>query len=206
MTTAIPEAYREVLLASTSKNKLAELQTVSKEFGVKLLSAGELGTAPLDVPETGSSYEENALLKARAYAELSGLPALGDDSGLEVQALNGAPGIFSARYAPTDSEKLEKLLRELKEAGAESPEQRRARFVCALALYHPQTKALHTARAELSGEVLLSPRGQGGFGYDPLILLDNLGKTLAEVDFRITCTQGFRALAAKKLWQSLNSR
>ena len=133
------------------------------------------------------------------------MPALGDDSGLDVDALNGCPGIFSARYAgedATDAERIAKLLEELRTNGAVTKENRSARFRCALALVYPDGRT-EFAESSLEGHILGESQGTAGFGYDPIVYLESIGSTLAEVDFDVTCTRGFRALAAKKLFSKL---
>jgi XTP/dITP diphosphohydrolase len=153
------------------------------------------------VVEDGATYEENALKKARALAGFSGLPALADDSGLEVDALGGAPGIYSARYSGEDADDARnnrKLLNEL----AGLPEQRRgARFVCALALYGPQGEWLF--RAECPGRIGYEPRGANGFGYDPLFFYQPLGRTFGELDRETKSRVSHRGLALQKLKAAL---
>ena len=207
----IPLFASEILVASANSNKILELQTVAGRYGLNLLSplvlSREQNLGPLpEVEETGETYQENALLKAKAFSEWSGLPSLGDDSGLEVAALGNRPGVKSARYAgagASDSEKIDKLLQEFKQLTAENTVlDRSAHFVCHLVLYYPSGAVL-TEHASLQGKVLNYRQGNKGFGYDPIILIDNLGKTLAEIDFELTCKYGFRAKAAEKMFNRL---
>ena len=194
---------KRIVVGTTSKHKLAELQSIARSFGSELVSlteaALEWGLIPLgEIEEDGASFTENAEIKARAVLEWCGMPALGDDSGLEVEALGGRPGIYSARYAgpgASDADRISKLLNELKEV----PTPRRARFRCSLCLLLPSGERF-VADGELQGEVLHGPRGDQGFGYDPVIHLYDLNATLAEVDFSVTCNEGFRARAAKALF------
>ena len=171
-----------LLLASANQGKLRELRTILDGLPVELVGLAEAGLgAPPEVQETGDTFLANALLKARAYAAWSGLAAVADDSGLEVDALGGAPGVRSARYAGPgagDQANLHKLLAAL--AGV-PPERRTARFRCAAVLVDPAVGEWH-AEAAWEGRVLEAPRGGGGFGYDPVFLPDGWEQTSAEVD------------------------
>ena len=200
MSAALP---KRIVVGTTSKHKLAELRSVASSFGAEIVSLSEAaierGLPPLgEIQEHGTSFSENAEIKARAVLKWCGMPALGDDSGLEVEALGGRPGIYSARYAgpgASDADRIAKLLVELN--GVPAP--RRARFRCSLCLLLPGGERF-VAEGELQGEVLHAPRGDHGFGYDPVIHLYDLNATLAEVDFSVTCNEGFRARAAKALF------
>ena len=171
-----------LLLASANQGKLRELRTILGGLGVELVGLAEAGLGePPEVEETGDTFLENALLKGRAYAAWSGLAAVADDSGLEVDALGGAPGVRSARYAgpgASDQANLDKLLTAL--AGV-APERRTARFRCAAVLVDPAAGEWH-AEAAWDGTILDAPRGSGGFGYDPVFLPDGWELTSAEVD------------------------
>jgi XTP/dITP diphosphohydrolase len=178
-----------LLLASANQGKLRELRTILHGLPVELVGLTEAGLGePPEVEETGDTFLANALLKARAYAAWSGLAAVADDSGLEVDALGGAPGVRSARYAGPgaryagpgagDQANLDKLLAAL--AGV-PPERRTARFRCAAVLVDPGGGEWH-AEAAWEGRVLEAPRGSGGFGYDPVFLPDGWDRTSAEVD------------------------
>ena len=171
-----------LLLGSANQGKLRELRTILDGLPVELVGLAEVGLGdPPEVEETGDTFLENALLKARAYAAWSGLAAVADDSGLEVDALGGAPGVRSARYAGQgagDQANLDKLLAEL---SGVPPERRTARFRCAAVLYDSGQGTWH-AEAAWEGRVLEAPRGSGGFGYDPVFLPDGWEQTSAEVD------------------------
>jgi XTP/dITP diphosphohydrolase len=171
-----------LLLASANQGKLRELRTILHGLSVELVGLTEAGLGdPPEIAETGDTFLENALLKARAYAAWSGLAAVADDSGLAVDALGGAPGVRSARYAGEgagDRANLDKLLAAL--AGV-PPERRTARFRCAAVLVDPKEGEWH-AEAAWEGRVLEGPRGTGGFGYDPVFLPDGWDRTSAEVD------------------------
>jgi XTP/dITP diphosphohydrolase len=172
-----------LLLASANQGKLRELRTILRGLPVELVGLDEVGRGdPPEVEETGGTFLANALLKARAYAAWSGLAAVADDSGLEVDALGGAPGVRSARYAgpgASDQANLDRLLAEL--TGV-PPERRTARFRCLAALHDPATGREDHAEAAWEGRVLDAPRGSGGFGYDPVFLPDGWDRTSAEVD------------------------
>ena len=171
-----------LLLASANQGKLRELRTILEGLPVELVGLAEAGLGePPEVEETGDTFLENALLKGRAYAAWSGMAAVADDSGLEVDALGGAPGVRSARYAGPgagDQANLDKLLAAL--AGV-PPERRTARFRCAAVLVDPAAGEWH-AEAAWEGRILDAPRGSGGFGYDPVFLPGGWESTSAEVD------------------------
>ena len=170
-----------LLLASANQGKLRELRTILDGLGVELVGLADAGLGePPEVEETGETFLENALLKGRGYAAWSGLAAVADDSGLEVDALGGVPGVRSARYAGQgagDQANLDKLLAEL---SGVPPERRTARFRCAAVLYDSGQGTWH-AEAAWEGRILDAPRGTGGFGYDPVFLPDGWELTSAEV-------------------------
>ncbi|MBP9839148.1 MAG: non-canonical purine NTP pyrophosphatase [Proteobacteria bacterium] len=209
----ISGSVNEILAATGNKNKLLELQTVAKRYGLTVLSPKEvkekynLGEPP-EVEENASDYRGNAFLKAEAFFKWSGLPSLGDDSGLEVRALDNMPGIYSARYAgagATDKDKIAKVLSELNEKlKNNSTLNRDARFYCYLVLILGENEYLEED-GELQGYILDRPKGDLGFGYDPIVHIHELNKTLSEVDFAVTCEKGFRAKAAEKLFKRLIS-
>jgi XTP/dITP diphosphohydrolase len=169
-------------MASANQGKLRELRAILDGLGVELVGLDEAGLGePPEVEETGDTFLENALLKGRAYAAWSGLAAVADDSGLEVDALGGAPGVRSARYAGPgagDQANLDKLLAAL---DGVPPERRTARFRCAAVLVDPDVGERH-AEAAWEGRLLDAPRGSGGFGYDPVFLPDGWELTSAQVD------------------------
>lgn len=183
-----------LLIATRNPGKLREFAQIFADLDLALCSLDDLGI-DTEVAETGTTFEENARLKAEAYMRLSGLPTLSDDSGLEVAALNGAPGVFSARYGGvTGSAQLAYLLHQL--AGVPLPE-RSARFVCVIALAHPDGVTACT-EGSLPGLIALEPRGTGGFGYDPVFLLPETGQTLAELPPAHKNAISHRAVAARK--------
>ncbi len=190
----------DLLIATTNAGKLAEIAAALKDFPVRILSLRDFPDAP-KVIEDGATYEENALKKARTLAAFSGVPALADDSGLEVDALGGVPGIYSARYSGEDADDARnnrKLLDQL----AGLPEARRgARFVCVLALSAPQAERLF--RAECPGRIGFEPRGANGFGYDPLFFYPPLGRTFGELEREAKSRVSHRGLALQKLRAAL---
>lgn len=166
---------RRLLVATGSAHKLIELQRLFGDLPIDLVTLREAGITD-EAPEDGATFEENALQKARWYAEASGEWTLADDSGLEVAALNGAPGVYTRRYAgpsATDEENYEKLL-----ATMTGVADRSARFVCTMALYDPANGSARTFRGECPGALTTAPRGEFGFGYDPIFEVD--GRTMAE--------------------------
>lgn len=171
---------QQLVLASGNAGKLSEIQNALADFGVELISQKTLGVT--DAIENGLSFVENAIIKARHAAAITGLPALADDSGLEVDYLNGAPGIYSARYAgegATDADNNQKLLAALKDVPAE---QRTARFVCVLVyMRHANDPMPLICQGSWQGCILEQPEGDGGFGYDPLFFVPDLNTTAARL-------------------------
>ncbi len=168
-----------LLIASANRGKVAEYRTLLEGLECDLVSLRDVGISGA-VEETGTSYAENARIKAVACAAQSGLVTLADDSGLEVDALGGEPGIYSARYAgdgATDAERVAFLLRKLEGVPAE---RRGARFVCVIAIASPDGDVTY-CRGECPGMIAAAPRGGGGFGYDPAFLLPDRGLTMAEL-------------------------
>lgn len=195
----------ELLVATTNQEKFAEVQAFLRPLGFKILSGQTLGHGP-PIVEDGATFEENALKKARAWAEYSGYLALADDSGLEVDALNGAPGIYSARYsgeAGNDEKNNQKLLEALKGV---AEEKRTARFICALALCARGIKEKEwTVRESCEGRIAFAPQGKQGFGYDPLFYYPPLGKTFGQIDRELKATVSHRGKALKQLAAMLPS-
>ena len=195
-------------MASRNPGKIRELEALLPDSGVKLLNLADFPLLP-EIPEEGATFAENAATKAMEVARLTGHPALADDSGLMVDALGGAPGVFSARYAqdrtsprpPTDADNWGKLLDELKDVPWND---RGARFVCELALATPGGRLL-TARGECAGVIAFEPRGETGFGYDPVFWVPEYAATMAQLGLEIKNRISHRAqaLAAfKKLLRS----
>jgi XTP/dITP diphosphohydrolase len=182
-----------LVVASHNPGKLAEMEALLAPFGVRTVGAGALGLP--EPEETGATFEENAVLKARAAAEASGLLALADDSGLVVPALGGAPGIYSARWAGPDKDfrpAMERVQRDL------GPQNRRAHFVAVLALAWPDGEEA-TWRGEAHGQLVWPPRGKLGFGYDPMFVPDGYEATFGEMGADLKHLISHRARAFAKL-------
>ncbi|ESR25945.1 non-canonical purine NTP pyrophosphatase [Lutibaculum baratangense] len=172
---------RRLVIASHNEGKVREIGELLAPFGVETVSAGELGLP--EPEETGSTFEANAELKALAAATGSGLPALADDSGLEVDALGGAPGIHTARWAGPERDfamAMRNVEEKLQAKGATSPDGRTGRFVAALALAWPDGH-VETVRGEVEGTLVWPPRGERGFGYDPVFLPEGMERTFGEM-------------------------
>jgi XTP/dITP diphosphohydrolase len=172
---------KQLLIATNNKGKIQELQALLKDTGIQLATPAQIGI-DLDVMEDGSTYAENAAKKAIAFAERSGLVSLADDSGLEVAALNGAPGLYSARYGSNNEGKLSDAERRafLIKNIVDKPRPWTARFHATIAVAVPNGET-HLAEGFCEGEIIPEERGTGGFGYDPIFLLSELGKTMAEL-------------------------
>jgi XTP/dITP diphosphohydrolase len=188
----------KAVLASSNAGKLRELAEILAPLGYQLIAQTALG---IDTPpETGTTFAENALLKARHAARLSGLPALADDSGIEVDALGGRPGVYSARYAgehATDAANLQKMLDEL---SGVPPEQRTARYQCVIAFASTaDDPAPLIAHGTWEGRVLTQPRGTGGFGYDPIFQPEGLDLTAAELSAAEKNARSHRGKALRAL-------
>lgn len=196
----------KLLVATTNPGKLAEVQAFLKDLPLQILSLETLGKWPT-VIEDGATFEENALKKARTLAQYSGCLTLADDSGLEVDALHGAPGIYSARYCGeegSDDKNNEKLLRELQGI---PDQQRTARFVCALALCRPDScgRKEWLVREVCEGRIAFTPQGIQGFGYDPVFFFPPYGKTFGEIDRKTKAAVSHRGKALEKLTEILPS-
>ena len=188
----------KIVLASGNRNKYKEMKDRFAPLGIELLFGGDF-PQPLEVEETGSTYEENALLKARAWAAADGLPALADDSGLEAAALNGAPGVRSARIVPGgDQARTSWLLSQLVDKS-----DRRARFACCIAVVFPGREEPLVCTRYCPGVIAKEPRGASGFGYDPVFIPDGYDKTFAELGEGIKTKISHRALAIKGIAEML---
>ena len=194
-----------LLVATHNEGKLREFQHLLSDLSFALCSLGDF-PAIRPVPETGCSFIENASLKAARYATQAQLLTLADDSGLEVAALGGAPGVFSARYGgafASDTERIDKLLAELVATGAA---ERRARFVSAVAIASADGKVLDVSLGICEGHIALAPRGSGGFGYDPVFIPNGYDLTFAELPAEIKNQISHRAQAlqgVRQYWQNL---
>jgi XTP/dITP diphosphohydrolase len=184
----------ELLIATTNSGKVREYRRLLDGLECDLTDLPALGITQ-EVAETGSTYEENAVLKARAYAALSGRLTLADDSGLEVDALEGRPGVHSARYAPDNPARIHKLLHELRQI---SDDHRSARFQCVIAVAQPDGRVTVTM-GTCEGQIAREARGLNGFGFDPVFYLPEYEATLAELPAEVKNTISHRARAAQKM-------
>lgn len=209
------------LIATQNQHKRIEFQRILSPLGIDIKTAGELGLSYPDVEETGATFEENALLKARAGCLLSGLPTLADDSGLCVDALDGAPGLYSARWSSEkegtngdDEANNDKLLRLLAETGVPD-EERTAHYVASIAAVFPDGRE-YVTRGECYGRIAHRRQGTGGFGYDPLFLVSSAGtasneeaskgvfeKTFGEVAPEVKDANSHRARALTNMYEIL---
>lgn len=190
----------KMILASGNINKYREMNAVLEQIGINLLFGGDIENPP-EVEETGETYEENALLKARAWMERTGLPAIADDSGIEVCALGGAPGIHSARaVSGSDADRTAWLLSEMRDKT-----DRRARFVACLAAVFPGQEQPVVCQRSCEGRLAYSSSGVSGFGYDPIFIPDGYEKTFSELGDAIKQKISHRALALKGIAETLES-
>jgi XTP/dITP diphosphohydrolase len=186
-------------MASSNAGKLREMAALLQRLGIELVAQSEFGVE--DADETGTTFEENSLLKAKHAAEATGLPAIADDSGLAVDALDGAPGVYSARYSgpyATDEKNNRKLLAALADVAAPD---RGAAFHCVATFVHPDGSPPLVASGEWRGSILMAQKGDGGFGYDPLFLDPESGRSSAELPAQEKNARSHRGEALKKLVQ-----
>ena len=170
----------KVVLASKNRHKLEEISKITEKFDMELVLQSDLGV-DIDVEENGTTFEENSFIKAEAVMKATGLPALADDSGIAVDALNGEPGIYSARYGCDESlDDWGRLCLLLKNTEHVPDGQRQAKFVCVITMVTPDGKTIQ-ARGEIHGELTREAKGENGFGYDPIFYYPPLGKTTAEL-------------------------
>lgn len=192
------------VIASNNKKKIAELDRILKPLDIYAKTVEELGLESIEVEETGSTFEENAEQKAKAVCEYTGRPAIADDSGLVVDALDGAPGVYSARYAganATDADKIDKLLRELMKTGSSN---RNAHFECVICCYFPNGEKIF-AHGRCDGTIGYAPRGTNGFGYDPIFFVEG-NKTFAELSDNQKDAMSHRGKALKELVHLLSQK
>lgn len=192
-----------ILFATTNPHKLTEASAILQPFGIELKSLASLGRDYPEPVEDGDTFEANAALKARYYAKLTGLRCLAEDSGIEVDALGGAPGVYSARYsgiegsaAARDRANNDKLLAALQGVPTE---RRQARFVCVAVVADPEGTVLAQARGTYEGVIADAPRGENGFGYDPLLFLPDRGCTSAQLSSEEKHARSHRGQALRLL-------
>jgi XTP/dITP diphosphohydrolase len=186
----------QLLLATANPHKVAEIQQLLRDIPYQVIAATDLAaTAELDPEETAPTIAGNAILKAHVYGQASGLLSVADDSGLEIAALNGEPGVKSKRYIPgTDADRNQFVLTKL-----QGMENRQARFVTVLCLYDPVTKQQQLFEGEVMGQIGLQSKGTSGFGYDPIFIPDDHDQTFAELGSEIKNQLSHRARAVQKL-------
>jgi XTP/dITP diphosphohydrolase len=199
----INNKMKKIILASNNKGKIKEFKELFSKISIEIIPQTEFDIP--DADETGLTFIENAILKARNCTAHTGLPAIADDSGLEVMSLNGEPGIYSARYAGQhgdDKANINKLLSNLANSN-----QRQARFICALAfLKHENDPAPILATGELNGEITIKEHGEDGFGYDPIFFVPHLNKTLAQISSDTKNQISHRAIALSKLINEFSTK
>lgn len=192
----------KIIAATSNAGKIREIKKIFVDENIEILSMKEIGI-DIEIEENGTTFEENALIKAKTISEMTGEITLADDSGLCVEALGGAPGIYSARYAgenTTDAQRIEKLLSEL--CGVKN---RKANFTSVIALYFPNGEHICT-RGEVHGKIAERVYGDGGFGYDPVFIADELGKTFGEAAAEEKNQISHRARALDKMYQIIKEK
>lgn len=194
----------KLLVGTNNRGKIAELNELLTVLPVQLFALINFENIS-DVAETGKTFAENAILKASSYALQTGFWSLSDDSGLEVEALNGAPGVFSARYAGEKASDQERMLKLLAELAETNDNLRRARFVCAMALSDKKGEIKFLAEGVCHGTIAFEPRGTKGFGYDPLFIPDGYEQTFGELSSTVKQKISHRARAIEKIMRFLHT-
>ncbi|HEX7316505.1 MAG TPA: RdgB/HAM1 family non-canonical purine NTP pyrophosphatase [Pyrinomonadaceae bacterium] len=197
--------HTELLVATNNKGKVGELSQLLSDFPLRLRLLGEFPDI-VEAEETGETFAENATIKALHYSARSRLLSLSDDSGLAVDALGGAPGVYSARYAGRDATYAERMSKLIGELDATGDADRRARFVCVIAVADPLTDTLHIFEGTCEGRIAHAPRGTGGFGYDPLFIPDGHDRTFGELPAELKHTLSHRARALQQAARHLRER
>lgn len=196
---------KRIIIASQNKHKIEEIEAITKKFGMTIVSRNDAGIPDVEVVEDGETFEENSYKKAHEIMKLSGEMTIADDSGLMVDALDGAPGVYSARFSgegATDKSNNEKLLALL----ADTPyEKRTAKFVSVITMIYPDGDKI-VARGECPGHIITEERGEGGFGYDPLFVPDGYDMTFAELGSEEKNKISHRARALAELERQLESQ
>jgi len=198
---------RTLLLATTNEHKLDEFRVIFRDLPFTLLSLHDV-QLDMDVEETGTTFAENAILKAQAYAQASQMLTLSDDSGIEIDALGGAPGVYSARFAGLETSYEERFRLIFERLRDMQPSERTARFRCAIALAEP-SGYVRVVEGTIEGVIAENARGENGFGYDPIFLVPEIGKTTAEMSPAVKnqiSHRGRAAEAARRLLESWPAR
>ncbi|MEG0686566.1 MAG: XTP/dITP diphosphatase [Erysipelotrichales bacterium] len=192
----------KLIVASNNKNKIKEIKAILADYNIEVLSLEDINI-DIDVEETGTTFKENAYIKAKTIFDLVKIPVIGDDSGLEVEALDNEPGIFSARYAglhKSDSDNVDKLIKNM-----DGVENKKARFVCSMALVISEDEE-YIVEDYLYGEIIGERRGENGFGYDPIFYLKDLDKTNAQLSADHKNSISHRAKALKQIEKIVRER
>lgn len=192
-----------ILLATQNRGKLREFQELLSRLPGAFCNLRDY-PGLIEVEEVGSSFKENAILKAKGYASQTGLVTLADDSGLEVKALGGAPGIYSARYSgenASDTDRINKLLREL---SSSENEDRSARFVCVIAIFNPNTNEMATFDGTCEGQIATEPQGNNGFGYDPIFVPEGFTESFGSLSTSIKQQISHRSRALARAYVYLH--
>ena len=195
----------ELLVATNNAGKVRELSLLLADLPVRLRLLSELGVIP-EAEETGKTFAENATLKALHYSALGRMLTLSDDSGLAVDALGGAPGVYSARYAGPHATYAERMRKLLDELAATEDDERRARFICVIAVADPSAGELRTFEGTCEGRIAREPRGNGGFGYDPIFIPDGFDQTFGELPDEVKRSVSHRARALARAARHLRTR
>lgn len=193
---------RQLLIATTNKGKVNEIKAFLRDLPFTIVSLSHYESIT-QVEETGSTFAENAILKAKGYAKQTGLLTLADDSGLEVDALNGNPGVYSARFGTSDEQRNQKLLSELKGV---STSKRTARFHCVMALHDPALDYTQTGEGTVEGLITLESKGDTGFGYDPVFYYPPFKATFAQIDKTKKNSVSHRGQALEKIKEILTKQ
>lgn len=191
---------KKILIATTNKGKQREIKKLIKDTDITPVFPQQLNNLPLDVKETGTTFAQNALIKARLFAQKTKLISLADDTGLIVDILDGQPGVYSARFASTDKKRNAKLLKLLKDIPLSK---RTAAFVSVICIYNPQTKTHKFIQGKIKGLIALKPLGNRGFGYDPVFYLPQLKKTFAQLSLKQKNLISHRGIALNKAFKYL---
>jgi XTP/dITP diphosphohydrolase len=197
--------FSELLIATHNPGKVRELKSLLGALSLRLRSLDEFPSV-LEVAETGDTFTDNALLKATGYARQTRLWTLADDSGLEVAALNGAPGVLSARYAGPDATDAERVELLLNEPSLKNDPQRRARFTCVIVIADPDAQVVNVAQGICEGRLTHAPRGANGFGYDPIFIPDGYQQTFGELTDEVKRSISHRARALEATSSFLRQR
>ncbi len=193
-----------IVLATGNKHKVKEINDILQTINLTVVPQSQFNVT--EAPETGTTFVENAIIKARNAAAQTGLPALADDSGIEVDALNGEPGVYSSRYSgenATDKSNLDKLINNIKDV---APEKRTARYWCVMVyMKHAKDPTPIICQASWEGKLITDKRGENGFGYDPIFFIEDKGSTAAEISLEEKNSMSHRAKALKLLLEKLKN-